>query len=246
MTYTLFIANKRYSSWSMRPWVLLKALDIPFEEKMNLFGAGYRQPQFQAFSPTGKVPCLHDSSVNVDNGGEGGQLVVWDSLAIAEYLADKGHEGVWPAAAGRDKGLAARTFARCAAAEMHSGFTSIRDECSLNVGLRIDMGGSLSEGLQRDLARLDALFKEGLERFGGPWLAGPNFTAVDAFFAPVASRCKTYGLALEGPAAEYLDRLFEHPAVQAWVQDGIKETAREPDHEEDCVRGRTILEDLCK
>lgn len=231
MTYTLHVANKRYSSWSMRPWLILKALNIPFEEKLNLFKPGYRQPDFLAFSPTGKVPCLHDAST---------ALVIWDSLAIVEYLAEK-HEGVWP----RDQ--AARAFARCAASEMHSGFNAIRDECSMNVGLRIDMGAGRSEGLQRDIARFNVLFKEGLDKFGGPWLAGKEFTAVDAFFAPVASRCKTYGIELEGPAAEYVGRLFEHPAVQAWVQGGIQEVAREPNHEEDCIRrGRTILEDLCK
>ncbi|KAL6857422.1 hypothetical protein ACO1O0_004857 [Amphichorda felina] len=230
MTYTLYIGNKRYSSWSMRPWVVFKALDIPFEEKLQLFKPGHRQPDFLAFSPTGKVPCLHDSS---------NSLVVWDSLAIVEYLAEE-HDGVWP------KDRAARAFARCAASEMHTGFQTICDECCMNVGLRIDMGPSQSEGLQRDIARFNQLFKEGLDKFGGPWLAGKEFTAADAFFAPVATRCKTYGIKLDGAAAEYIDRLFEHPAVQAWVQDGIKESAREPTHEDDCVRGRKVLEDLCK
>lgn len=230
MTYSLYIGNKRYSSWSMRPWVVLKSLDIPFEERLHLFKPGHRQPDFLAFSPTGKVPCLHDSSSS---------LVIWDSLAIVEYLAEK-HDGVWP------KDQVARAFARCAASEMHTGFNAICDECSMNVGLRIDMGPSLSEGLQRDIDRFNVLFKEGLDKFGGPWLAGGKFTAVDAFFAPVATRCKTFGIKLDGAAAEYMDRLFEHPAVQAWVQDGIKELAREPTHEDGSIRGRTILEDLCK
>lgn len=231
MTYTLYIGNKRYSSWSMRPWVLLKALNIPFEEKLSFFKPGLRQPEFLAFSPTGKVPCL------VSTSGE--SITVWDSLAILEYVAEK-HPAIWP------KDASARAFARCAASEMHSGFNAIRNECSMNVALRIDMGGNLSEGLQRDMARLNVLFKEGLETYGGPWLAGKEFCAVDAFYAPIASRTKTYGLKLQGPAAEYVERLYEHPAVQEWVRDGIQETAREPDHEEDCVRGRTVLEDLCK
>lgn len=233
MAYKLHIGNKRYSSWSMRPWVLLKALDIPFDEALSLFKPGHRQPEFLAFSPSGKVPCLHDA----------GSVVVWDSLAIAEYLADR-HAGVWPSL---ETNAAARAFARCAAAEMHSSFAAIRDECSMNVGLRIEMSQPLSDALQRDLARLSGLFTHGVETFGGPWLAGPAFTAADAMFAPVASRCVTYGLELEGDVAKaYVERLFNHPAVQAWVQDGILETAREPGHEDDCTRGRKILADLTK
>lgn len=232
MALTLYIGNKRYSSWSMRPWVLLKALDIPFDENLNLFQAGMRQPQFDAFSPSSKVPCLHDAA---------NSTVVWDSLAIVEYIAEQ-RPGAWP------EERAARAFARCAAAEMHSGFAALRNECGMNVGLRVDMGGTLSEGLARDLSRLSRLFDEGLSRFGGPWLAGRDFSAVDAFFAPVASRCKTYGLKLDGAAAaDYVDRLFEHPAVQAWVREGIAETAREPMHEEESTQGgRKVLQDLSK
>ncbi|KAH6897317.1 thioredoxin-like protein [Thelonectria olida] len=231
MTYSLYIGNKRYSSWSMRPWVLLKALDIPFDEKLNLFKPGLRQPDFLVFSPTGKVPCLHD-------GADGHDIVVWDSLAICEYIAEK-HPRAWPIDA------PARAFARSAAAEMHSGFPAIRDECSMNVGVRIELGQP-SEGLQREISRFNELFADGLERFGGPWLAGSGFTIVDAMYAPIASRCKTYGIELEGPAKEYLERLFEHRAVQEWIRDGCAETAREPFHEDDCVRGRKLLEDLTK
>lgn len=227
MTYALFIGNKRYSSWSMRPWVLLKALSIPFDEKLHLFKEGLRQPEFLAFSPSGKVPCLHDGDTSI---------VVWDSLAICEFIAEK-HSAAWPS------DLEARTFARCAAAEMHSGFNAIRDECSMNVCLRIELG-TPGEALQRDIDRFNTLFKEGIDRFGGPWLAGKEFTVVDAMFAPIASRCRTYGIELEGAAKEYTDRLFDHPAVQAWIQDGIKETAREPFHEEDSLRGRKLLQDL--
>jgi glutathione S-transferase len=235
MTYTLYIGNKRYSSWSMRPWVLLKALNIPFEEQLHLFVPGMRQPQFRAFSPSGKVPCLHDKS---DAAAE--PIVVWDSLAIAEYLAEK-HPNVWPS----PERPAARVFARCAAAEMHSGFAAIRDECSMNVGLRIDLGGPPGAKLQADLDRLSALFEYGLQKFGGPFLAGPEFTAVDAFYAPVASRCKTYGLVLGNEAARgYVERLLEQPGVKAWVDAGIREAEREPMHEEDCTSGRKVLEDL--
>ena len=129
---------------------------------------------------------------------------------------------------------------------MHSSFAGIRDECSMNVALRIELATPLSAALAKDLARLSALFNDGLRRFGGPFLAGADFTAVDAFYAPVASRCQTYGLELEGPAGEYVKRLLEHRAVKAWIEQGISETEREPSHEDDCVRGRKVLEDLAK
>ena len=226
MTYSLYIGNKRYSSWSMRPWVLLKALHIPFEEKLKLFKPGIRQPEFLSFSPTGKVPCLHDDDASI---------VVWDSLAICEYVAES-HPGAWPTDA------RARAFARSAAAEMHSGFSSLRDECGMNVGLRVTLA-SRSEGLERDIRRLSELFNEALGKFGGPWLAGGEFSVADAMFAPISSRCKTYGLELEGPAKDYLDRLFVHPAVQEWVRAGIRETSREPVHEEEVrAGGRTCVE----
>lgn len=173
------------------------------------------------------MPCLHDGQTST---------VIWDSLAICEYIAES-HPAAWPS----DR--AQRTFARCAAAEMHSGFNAIRDECSMNVALRIEMP-SISEGLQRDLDRFTELFNEGLEKFGGPWIAGKEFCIADAFFAPVASRVKTYGLVIPGKAGEYLERVFEHPAVQLWIKQGIEETEREPFHEDDCVRGRKVLEDL--
>ncbi len=163
--YRLHIANKNYSSWSLRPWVLMRARDIPFEERLTPFADGSSHAAFRAFSPTGKVPCLTD-----------GDIVVWDSLGIAEYLADR-HPGLWPEAPN------ARTWARCAAAEMHSGFGALRDFCGMNCGLRVRLH-AMPEPLLRDLERLQELWAEGLERFGGPFLAGPVFTTVDAFFAP--------------------------------------------------------------
>ncbi|KAL0942896.1 glutathione s-transferase [Colletotrichum truncatum] len=227
MGYVLYIANKRYSSWSMRPWVLLKALDIPFEERLQTFVAGRRQPAFLSFSPSGKVPTLVD-----------GDTTVWDSLAIVEYIADS-YPAAWP----QDK--AARAFARCATAEMHSSFDAIRDQCSMNVALRIDLCGPPDAALQRDLDRLDELWTDGIKKFGGPWLAGKEFSAADAFFAPPATRIQTFGLKLKSPeAVAYVERLLEHPAVKQWIEEGIAETAREPDHEEDAVRGRKILKDL--
>lgn len=114
----------------------------------------------------------------------------------------------------------------------------------MNVGLRVELG-ERSENLQRDLARVTVLLEEGLERFGGPWLAGSEFTAVDAFFSPVAARFKTYGIKLDGAAGDYVERLFKHPSVQEWVQAGISEDTRELEHEAAClIKGRKILEDL--
>ncbi|KAK1489702.1 glutathione S-transferase domain-containing protein [Colletotrichum cuscutae] len=226
MGYVLYVANKRYSSWSMRPWVLLKALNVPFEERLQTFVAGLRQPAFLSFSPSGKVPTLQD-----------GDTTVWDSLAIVEYIAED-YPAAWP----QDK--VARAFARSAAAEMHTGFEAIRDQCSMNVALRIDLGGPPDAALQRDLDRLEELWVEGLTRFGGPYLAGAEFSAADAFFAPVATRIQTFGLKVSEPAMKYVETLLEHPAVNQWVVEGIAETAREPYHEKDVLRGRKVLKDL--
>ena len=224
MSRHLYIANKNYSSWSMRPWVLMQALDIPFNEVMVPFVHGDRQPQFDAFSPTGKVPCLVD-----------GEVTIWDSLAICEYLAE-GTPGVWPDAP------TARSFARCAVAEMHSGFPALRNECSMNCSLTIDMG-TPSAALEQNLKRLESLWCEGLARFGGPWLAGDAFTAVDAFYAPVAVRLKGYQLHLGEQAMAYAARLLEHPSVAAWIAEGIAEPDREMSHENDCIRDRRVVED---
>ncbi|WP_251977763.1 glutathione S-transferase [Salinicola avicenniae] len=224
MAYRLFIANKNYSSWSMRPWVLLRTLEIPFEEVMTPFEGAGMQQAFTRFSPTAKVPCLHD-----------GDLVVWESLAIIETLAED-HAAVWPG----DRN--ARTWARCASAEMHAGFAALRDECSMTCSLSIDLG-TPSTALMKDIARLDALWKEGLDTFGGPWLAGGAFTAVDAMFAPVAVRVRAYGLELGEAAAAYARRLLAHSAVAEWIEQGIAEPWVDEPHEADCLRGRRVIED---
>lgn len=224
MAYRLYIANKNYSSWSMRPWVLMEALDIPFEEELIPFEGAGRQRAFERFSPTAKVPCLHD-----------GDRVIWESLAIVEYLAEH-TPTVWPTEA------SARAWARSACAEMHSGFAALRDECSMNCALTIDLG-TPSEALAKDIARLDALWREGLMRFGGPWLAGEAFTAVDAMFAPVAVRVHGYGIALGDTAAAYVQRLLAHPAVAAWIAQGIAERWIDEPHEQDCIRGRRVIAD---
>ncbi|MFP1891802.1 glutathione S-transferase family protein [Lonsdalea quercina] len=210
--YQLYIANKNYSSWSLRPWVLLQELDIPFEETLVPFSPGITQPAFKTFSPSGKVPCLVD-----------GELTVWDSLAIVEYLAER-HEGVWP------EDAAARAWARCAAAEMHSGFSTLREVCEMNCGIRVKLH-EFTPALQRDIERLNQLWEEGLTRFKGPFLAGAQFSAVDAFYAPVVFRIQTYGLPLTPLAAEYYTTLLALPALQEWQEQARLEPWREPQHE---------------
>ena len=222
--YELYIGNKNYSSWSLRPWVLLQQRGIAFREHMKPFRHGSNWEAFRAFSPSGKVPCLRD-----------GDTVVWDSLGIAEFLAER-HPGLWPA------GPAARTWARCAAAEMHSGFGALRQVCTMNVGLRVRLH-TPSAALQADIRRIDELWSEGLTRFGGPYLAGAEFTVVDAFYCPVAYRVRTYGIELSGAAAQYAARLVELPSMRAWEAAALQETFRETDHEAEVLQAGTILAD---
>ncbi|HEX9391739.1 MAG TPA: glutathione S-transferase family protein [Usitatibacteraceae bacterium] len=223
--YELYIANKNYSSWSLRPWLLMRELAIPFKEHLMPFERGSSWAAFRDFSPTGKVPCLRD-----------GNAAIWDSLAISEYLAER-HRGVWPADGG------ARAWARCAAAEMHSGFGALRERCSMNCGVRVRLD-EITPALAKDIARLDELWGEGLTRYGGPFLAGKTFGAVDAFFAPVAFRAQSYGLEFTPDSKAYLARLLALPGMQSWYQDGLRETWREPDHEDEAVRAGTWLQDL--
>src|SRR5271168_1187723 len=143
--YDLYIANKNYSSWSLRPWVLMRELDIGFHEHLMPFGDESAWTAFRRMSPSGKVPCLVD-----------GDIVVWDSLAIAEYLAES-QASVWPAEAG------ARAWARSAAAEMHSSFSELRNRCSMSCGQRVRLNEHPA-ALERDVARLGALWNEGLRR----------------------------------------------------------------------------------
>ena len=225
--YELYIANKNYSSWSLRPWVLLRELQIPFAEHLIPFGDASRWDAYRRISPTGKVPCLID-----------GDTVVWDSLAIAEYLADR-FPGVWPAARG------ARAWARCAAAEMHSGFNELRTRCSMTCGVRIRLE-EFPSALEQEIARLSALWSDGLHRFGGPFLAGETFSAVDAFFAPVAFRVRSYGLILGPAAAEYCARLLNLSSMREWYGAALEETFRDQPHEDEMLQLGTVLEDLRK
>jgi glutathione S-transferase len=222
---TLYIANKNYSSWSLRPWVLMSELGIPFEEIAVPFGQGSNWQAFRAFSPNGRVPCLRD-----------GDTVVWDSLAITEYLAER-HRDVWPS----DE--AARTWARCAAAEMHAGFGTLREQCGMSCGMRVTLN-EIGPALRADIARINELWSEGLARFGGPFLAGAAFTAVDAFFAPVVFRIQTYGLQLDHPVAEYAQRILALPAMRRWYEAALAETWRDEAHEAEIRRYGEVQQDL--
>ena len=222
---TLFITNKNYSSWSLRPWVLMKALDIAFQERLVPLTANSSWEEFRRFSPSGKVPALVT-----------GTDTIWDSLAIAEFLAEA-HSRVWP------REQMTRAWARSATAEMHSGFFALRQHCSMSCGVRIRLH-DWEPPLLRDIARLNELWGEGLQRFGGPFLAGAEFTAVDAFFAPVAFRVQTYGITLNAPAQAYVERLLQLPAMQQWYQEALIEPWRDEEHEHDCLRCGVLTADL--
>jgi len=171
------------------------------------------------------VPCLRD-----------GELVVWDSLGIAGYLAER-HPGLWP------DDVTARAWARCATAEMHSSFAALRNHCGMSLGIRVRLH-AWPEALQADVRRIDELWSEGLARFGGPFLAGAQFSIVDAFFCPVAYRARTYDIPL-GPAAfGYAQRLLQLPAMRAWEAAGLEERWRDEAHEQEIAQYGDVVADL--
>jgi len=222
----LWIGNKNYSSWSLRTWIALRSAGIPFTERLVPFHDAAAWADYRSAHPSGLVPLLVD-----------GDTEVWDSLAIIEYLAER-HPALWP----QDR--RARAFARSAAAEMHSGFAALRAVCGMNVGVRARVR-EMPEAVLRDLARLSALWRAGLDAFGGPFLTGPAFTAADAFFCPVAFRIRTYGLEVPAPAAAaYAARLIEVPAMQEWSAAALAETFRDPPHDAELTDRCTLVEDL--
>jgi glutathione S-transferase len=221
----LYIANKNYSSWSLRPWVLMRTLGLDFEELLHPFPMGGGPSGFGTFSPSGKVPCLVE-----------GELTVWDSLAIAEYLAER-HAAVWPQSA------AARAWARSAAAEMHAGFSTLRNVCSMSCGVRVRLRPEALASLTADLQRLQGLWRGGLQSFGGPFLAGAAFTAVDAFFCPVAFRVQTYSLPLDPPCSAYVQRLLALPAMRQWYDAALAEPWIEPAHDADVLAFGELISD---
>jgi glutathione S-transferase len=210
----LVIGNKNYSSWSMRPWVLMKHFGLPFEEVRLRFDDMGPESEFRrralAISPTGRVPVL------VDEG-----QAVWDTLAIAETLAEKfPQHALWP----RDP--AARARARSITCEMHSGFTAMRTHFTMTIDASLpEVGRRVLEaepGARNDLARIEALWEDALEQSGGPFLFG-EFGIADAFYAPVAMRVETYALPLGPAAAAYVERLQANPGVAAWVREALDE-----------------------
>lgn len=223
MTYTLITANRNYSSWSLRPWLLMRALGIAFEDRLEPFTKPDNYKDFRRFSPTGQVPVLID-----------GARVIPDSLGIALYLAER-HAGIWPA----DE--EARIFAQGAVAEMHGGFGHLRNDCTMNVGVRVTPK-PMSEGLKRNIARVREIFEAGLARFGGPWLAGAEFSAADAFYAPVAFRIRTYWLDV-GRGQAWVDHVLAHPAMLDWEAQALAETWREEAHEAELAACGAITAD---
>jgi glutathione S-transferase len=212
----LYIGNKNYSSWSMRPWVLLRQLQVPFEEVMVRFDA-LEAPPDSAFkralapvNPAGKVPVL------VDEG-----FAVWDTLAITEYLAERlPDKGVWP----RER--QARARARSICAEMHAGFSALRSHCPMNIEASLPQVGALAwrdkPAVRADVQRIVAMWSGLLEQYGGPMLFG-EFSAADAYYAPVCIRLRNYGLPVPGPITDYIRRVCALPGVSAWIEDALAE-----------------------
>lgn len=205
--YQLLIANKNYSSWSFRPWLLLKKLDIPFDETLVMLKSEDFSQQVSQFSPAGKVPVLVD-----------GDVAVWDSHAIMEYVAEAYPEA-WP------KDREARALARSVSAEMHSGFMGLRNQLPMNCraeGRQV----AFDESCQKDIERIQAIWTECRLRYGhtGPWLFG-RFTIADAMFAPVVFRFYSYGVNCHGEAENYMQTMMSDPAVLEWRAAALKEDA---------------------
>ena len=215
MDLALVIGNKNYSSWSLRPWLLLKQAGIPFREiRISLYTAESRA-EIKKYSPSGKVPALLDDGVTV-----------WESLAICEYLADKFPEKqFWPS----DR--VARAEARCVATEMHAGFAALRQHMSMNCRKHLPGKGRTPEVL-KDIARIGMLWNESRARFGagGPFLFG-KFSIADAMYAPVALRFVTYDVELDPVSAAYVKTITALPAIQEWVTDARAETEVIPQFE---------------
>jgi glutathione S-transferase len=210
----LYIGNKNYSSWSMRPWVLLKQAGIPFEEVMVRFdsfdGDSTFKDTLRPVTPVGRVPVL------VDDG-----FAVWDTLAIAEYLADKYPEKqLWP------QQPKARARARSICAEMHSGFSALRSSCPMNIEASLPQAGAIAwrdkPEVRADVQRIVAMWTELLEQNKGPMLFG-EFSIADAYFAPVCMRIKNYVLPVPGHITDYVRRVSALPGVKAWIDEALTE-----------------------
>ena len=223
---TLVIGNKLYSSWSLRPWLLLKQLGIAFDEVLIPLDQPDTRQKIGARSPAGKVPILIE-----------GDVTVWESIAIMDHVGETYEDAeVWP----RDP--QARAMARSIAAEMHAGFAGLRSACPMNLGKRFgerDRGAAVA----RDVARITEIFREARGRFGagGPFLFGA-FSAADAMYAPVVTRLDTYSIAVDPVSRDYMDAVLALPAYRAWLEAALKEPWVLPHDEVDekpiAVRGK--------
>ncbi len=214
----LFIGNKNYSSWSMRAWVLLRQAEIPFQEMMVRFDSFDAQSEFKrtilALNPAGRVPVLVDTDQQPE-------LIVWDTLAIAEYVAERfPDKALWP----RDVALRAR--ARSVCAEMHSGFGALRGNCPMNVEADLSQVGQLiwrdRPEVRADVQRIESMWRGLLESHGGPLLFG-GFSIADAYFAPVCMRLHSYALPVSADIRAYVDRVRALPGVSAWIASALAE-----------------------
>ena len=210
MTLKLVIGNKNYSSWSMRPWLAMRGCNIAFEE---IFVPIYTddkadKDRLLSFSPAGKVPILID-----------GDITVWDSLAIIEYLAERFPEaGLWP------QGVAERAHARAISAEMHSGFVPLRSACGMNLHRPV-RAIPLSDEVKANVARIEQIWSDCRAQYGarGPYLFGA-FSAADAMYAPVVHRFRTYAIDVTAQTRAYMDTMMAMPAFAEWTRDGLAET----------------------
>jgi glutathione S-transferase len=209
MGLTLYIGNKNYSSWSFRPWLAMKAANIAFEEVLIPIYTGAADKQrILDVSRAGKVPALVD-----------GDITVWDSIAIIEYLAEKfSRAGLWP------DDTAVRAHARAISAEMHGGFGGLRRECGMNIHRPV-RAKDLSEEARENIARVQEIWTECRERYGraGPFLFGP-FTAADAMYAPVVHRFRTYAIEVSQPVRDYMETMLAYPAFAEWTAQALAET----------------------
>ena len=205
-SYTLVIGNKNYSSWSFRAYLMVRHCGVSFTERLLPFETETFTREVAELSPSRRVPVLLCDD-----------RPVWDSLAIAEFLAERFPE-LWPSDSW------ARAHARCISAEMHAGFPELRARMPMNVRA-IGRNVPRTPGLQYEIARIEAMWNDARARFGadGPWLCGP-FSAADCIYAPVATRFRTYGVTLTGEAATYCQRLLAHPHVEAWCAAGCEES----------------------
>ena len=204
---TLIIGNKNYSSWSMRPWVAMTAFGIPFQEVRVLLDQQDTATKIAEYSACGRVPVLL-----------AGEMTIWDSLAICEYLAEQfPDKHMWP------QDVAARAMARCVCAEMHSGFTGLRTDMTMNIKASLP-GRGRTAAAQADIGRISEIWEECLSRFGHHQFLFGDFSIADAYFAPVVMRFRTYGVSLAPALNAYCERVQAHPAVARWLTEALAET----------------------